>query len=492
MGVPAALWLGTDPHSHRLLRALAPPALAVLISAVLMSVSRGALIAAVIGVAVWFVIVPLRLRAVAVLAIGGAGAAAISAWALSSHGLSDDNLAEHIRVVAGHHFGIVLLVVMTLTLAASWALAIASERVALPDRLRRRISTALLVLVALLPVGAVAALAASSRGLTGEISHLWRTVTSPNGGAGNNPRRLLTLSNNRTRYWSVGLKVGEHNLLAGTGALGFAVAHLRYDAQPTNVSHAHDFWIETFADLGLIGVAVGLVLFVAWAVAASRALGLRGPPAATGALADERAGLLTLATVVLVFGLHSLIDWPWFIPGCAVMALGCAGWLAGRGPLNTPVGRAEVRRRLTQSPGIGIASVAVVALVVAAAWGIVQPLRSADADGAAISALQRGDSGAALTDARRAAAANPLSLEPLYELSAIYQARLDPTAARAELADAVSLQPRNPSPWLALGTFDLDRGRPRQALIELERAVQLDPWSSQVRTLATRARAAAG
>ncbi len=487
IGIPAALWIGASPGSPRLLRVLVPPALSLLIAGVLMSVSRGALIAALIGLAVWFALVPLRLRAVAVLALGGAGAAAISGWALPNHGLSDDQVTEHLRVVAGHEFGVVLLVVVAIVLAASSALVVAMDHYRLTSQTRQRVGTALVVLVALVPLGGVIALAISSRGLPGEVSHIWHTLTNPGGGAGNAPTRLLTLSNSRTRYWSEGLTVGEHHLLAGTGALGFAIAHRRYSTVSFPISHAHDYWIETFADFGLVGLAISLGLFLAWAAAAGRALAWR---AAGAPWSDERTGLFTLATVVLVFGLHSLVDWTWFIPGDAVLALACAGWLAGRGPLLGPVGRIGWRQPLTRSPVGAMASLAVATLTVVAAWGIVQPLRSADADSAAIGALARGDAAAALVDARQAATADPLALEPLYDLSAIYTARDDLRAAREELLDAVALQPENPSPWQVLGGFDLDRHDPGRALPEIERALALDPRSREVQALLAAARAA--
>ena len=47
----------------------------------------------------------------------------------------------------------------------------------------------------------------------------------------------------------------------------------------------------------------------------------------------ERIGLLSMLCLVVVFGVHSLIDWTWYVPGVACVALMCAGWLAGRGPL---------------------------------------------------------------------------------------------------------------------------------------------------------------
>ena len=43
--------------------------------------------------------------------------------------------------------------------------------------------------------------------------------------------------------------------------------------------------------------------------------------------------MLSMLCLVVVFGVHSTVDWTWFVPGDACVALLCAGWLAGRGPL---------------------------------------------------------------------------------------------------------------------------------------------------------------
>ena len=214
-------------------------------------------------------------------------------------------------------------------------------------RTRRRIGTALVLLVGLVPVAGVVALAASSRGLTGQVSHIWHTLTNQNGVVGNEPGRLVQLSNSRPHYWGEALKVGEHHLLAGVGAVGFSTAQGQYTSgvwsgRDGHVDHAHGYLLQTFADFGLIGLLLTLALLVAWAIAAGRSLGLRRPlrlaalRAPPTEHAAEHAGLLTLAAVVLIFGLHSLIDWTWFIPGTAVLALVCAGWLAGRGPARAP------------------------------------------------------------------------------------------------------------------------------------------------------------
>src|ERR1700681_4966032 len=44
--------------------------------------------------------------------------------------------------------------------------------------------------------------------------------------------------------------------------------------------------------------------------------------------------MLSMLCLVVVFGIHSLADWTWYVPGDACVALLCAGWLAGRGPLS--------------------------------------------------------------------------------------------------------------------------------------------------------------
>jgi hypothetical protein len=245
--------------------------------------------------------------------------------------------------------------------------------------------------------------------------------------------------------------------------------------------------IETFADFGLIGIALSATLLAGWAVAAGRSLGVRASPRPEHAA--ERAGMLTLFAVVLVFGVHSLIDWTWFIPGTAVPALVCAGWLAGRGPLADPVGCARRRSPLGSSPAAAVALIALAAVTLLIAWVLWQPLRSADADSSAIAALTRGNAQAALADARAAAGRDPVSVEPLFELSAIYGALGDGSRARHELISATSLQPANPATWQTLGEFDVQHDQPTAAFAELRKAQQLEPSSIQTPILIAKAEA---
>ncbi len=495
LGLPSCLWAGSRPEAGRVLKTLSVPTLAVLLTVLMLSYSRGSLIAAVAGLACWFALIPFRLRATLVLALGALGAAIAGAWALAHHPITHDNASLASRTTAGHEFGIVLLAVLALTAVIGFAVAYASDRIVLSERRRRHIGTALLALLAMIPVLALVGLAASSRGLTGEISHAWNSLTSPNSHVGNNPGRLAELGNSRPLYWSEGLKVGEHALLGGVGAVGFDTARTSYTTSSLNVAHAHSYVIETFADFGLIGIAVILTLLVAWGIAVKHTLSVRAGPggtegaaALTPARAAERAGLITLLAVVLIFGVSSAIDWTWFVPGVTVPALACAGWLAGRGALSEPAPRAERRGRSAASPAAIGAAIGILAAAVIAGWFVWQPLHSDDQFNAAISAISGGNASAALADARDAASSDPVSVDPLWEQSAIYTALGDQAAARAALVKATSLQPSNPETWQDLGSFDVRQHRVAAGLRELETALRLDLGSTAIQNQVAQAR----
>jgi hypothetical protein len=489
LGIPACLWSGARRDGGLVLRALSAPALSVLISVVVLSYSRSALLVAILGAAAWLAVVPLRLRAVTSLALGAAGAGAISGWALATPGLTSDGASPAAQTAAGHTFGVVLLVVLAIVAATALGVALAMARRTVAPAIRRRVGIALVVLAAMIPVAGVVALAASSRGLGGEISHAWNSLTQTKESVGDNASRILQFGNSRPLYWHEGLKVGAHALLKGVGALGYGTARLRYSSDRYKADHAHSYLIETFADLGLIGIALTLALLVAWCLAAARAVAWRARWASlTAAQALERQGLMTLAIIVAMFGVQSAIDWTWYFPGVVIPVLLCAGWLAGRGPLAGPVGRLRGRAPILQRPGAGLTITALVALALLGSWVIWQPLRSSQQTDAATTARSNPQ---AFADARSAASSDPLAYGPVFVLSALYERIHETAQARAELVDATALQPQNPVTWEQLGGFDLAAGKPRQAMAALGKAAVLDPTSEPLTAEIAQASAAA-
>jgi hypothetical protein len=281
---------------------------------------------------------------------------------------------------------------------------------------------------------------------------------------------LTQLGSSRPVYWRQGLDVGAHNLVKGAGELGFGVARLRYTTEALKADQAHSYLIQTFADLGLIGVVLTLALLVAWCRAALRSLAPRLPwRALTDAEAAERRGLVALAAVVVMFGIQSMLDFTFYFAGVTIPALLCAGWLAGRGPLRAPVGRRAKRISVLSRPGAGAVVTGLVALAFMGAWVMWQPLRSVQAVNASET-----DPHNAFSHARDAVSANPLALDPHLRLAALYQSIGDVARARAEYLRATTLQPSNPQPWLWLAAFYEQTGHPQLAIVSAQRVFALD------------------
>ena len=483
MGVIGCLWLGARRAGHALLSALAYPAIGLLLVTLMLAYSRGALVALALGSALWFCVVPLRLRGACVLLAGAIGAGLVVAWDFSQHALSAESVALHARVVAGRQLGALLIAMLILLTLAGMAIGFSTSRRPLSRAARTNAGAVLVCALALLVVAFAGALAVSHRGLTGSISHGFHSLTNTHAAVpANTPGRLTAIGSVRAVYWNEALKVFQAHPALGAGARSYGTARLRYRTEDLEANDAHGFIVQTLADLGLVGLAIVLALLATWLAAAGRATHpfnrrwtrWRWQPTPMPYTA-ERIGMLSMLCLVVCFGVHSTIDWTWFVPGDACVALLCAGWVAGRGPLQDQPGtlRLPLSLRDVGALRVGIAAAVAIAALLAA-WAQWQPQRSADASQEAL-ALSASDPGAARAAAQDAVDYDPLSAEALFTLSTIQQHAGQSALARATLVRAVHLQPSNPQTWKALGEYDLRNGNPTAALNELRATVYLNP-----------------
>ena len=492
LGLAPALWLGSRREGHGVLNALAAPAIALLLVALVLSYSRGAVLAALIGVALWFALVPLRLRALAMLAIGAVAAGAVLAWAFAQPALSDNGVALAARSSSGHRLGLLLLAALLVSFAAALAVRFAGDRNPLAPARRRTLGVAVLVALALVPVAAVGAAAHSSRGLFGTISHGWHELTTPNAQQpGNSASRLTSTGSMQALYWSYALDIFDANPLAGAGVGSYGVASQRFMTGPDKALNAHGYIFQTLADLGLIGLALSLAVAIGWAIAAARAVRpfrARAP----GAGSPERIGLLTMIVVVVTFAVHSTVDWVYFVPGETLIALLCAGWVAGRGPWRQPLEPGERSlARLMRSPIAAAGAATAIALALVVAWSQWQPLRSEQAATAGANelgyantalisdhpALAKRELAAARADELTAIARDPLDITPRTDLAGAYNTAGEVSLAQRTLERAVQLQPSNAVSWFNLWLFDT--AIPRYAKIADEALAvtyHLDPY----------------
>ncbi len=500
LGVPPLLWLASRRSGHAALNALAYPGLGVLLVCLMLSYSRGSLLALAVGLIAWFALVPLRLRGAVGLLIPALTTAAVVAWAFGQSALTADGLEAAQRTDAGLALGALLALQLLVLLAAGLAVGFVSALRVPSPRTRRLAGRAVLGSIALALAAGVIALAAAPGGIDGQISQTFHQLTDPNARTpSNSPDRLTATASVRARYWDEALQI--HAVLpwlgAGAGAYGTARQHFR--TQTVDVQHAHGYVVQTLADLGWAGLIVSLAAMIGWLFAAARVLGLRRGDRGLGWDA-ERVGMATLAAVVLVFGVHSLVDWTWFIPANAIAALICAGWIAGRPPLRTrlategPTGVIDAAERVgilprtphrttrerlvawRPSPYRSVLAVGVLVVAMTGLWTIVQPLRAEHAGDAVTNRLYAGEYQAAAHIALLAAKRNPLSVEPWYGLATARASMGDKRGTIAALGRAVQTQPANAEAWRRLGRYELSTlHQPAAALPAFQAAYYLDP-----------------
>jgi hypothetical protein len=496
LAIPGLLWLGIRP-AGALGRALAYPGVGVAVLAILLTQSRGALAAAIVGTVAWLAIVPMRLRTLPLILLPSAAGGLVAAWALSKDAFSVAGEPLRVKEAVAGEFGLlVLLLLFALTLAGVAANASASRGVP-PLHVRRRIGIAALVVACAAPLVTFTSVAFSDRGIGGAFDELTsETDTAPTNQEG--AARLTDTASTRGKYWREAGRVFDDRPAVGLGAGNFGIARLRHRTDLSVTRHAHGFVPQTMADLGVLGLAVTGALLIAWLVAAARATGLyprrlpfrraKGRPAPRRDWNSDRIALVALTLMAVVFGLQSAIDWTWFVPGPTAMALVAAGFVAGRAPLGTPDQPSAARGapppgRLLAAGGVLLASVLI-------AWAIWQPEASDRDVTEAIRLAERGDTQAALAKTADAADANPLNPEPL-----LFRAVIETDAgleeeAQATLEDAVLKFPGDPQTWYRLAAFQLGTlDHPREAAATVRGAIFLDPLSPLNRQLYLQARA---
>ena len=122
-------------------------------------------------------------------------------------------------------------------------------------------------------------------------------------------QRLVSLTNDRYAYWGVALDSFARHPLVGVGTAGFREEWLAHRPLPEIARDAHSLYIETAAELGLVGVAI-LAALIAGVAGAARGAVRVYPVRAPGMVAG-----------VVAFGVHAGLDWDWEFPALSLIPI---------------------------------------------------------------------------------------------------------------------------------------------------------------------------
>jgi tetratricopeptide (TPR) repeat protein len=393
--------------------------------AVLLTQSRAGVVGALAVLALWLLLSDERLEDASRLLVGAVPALLVGGWALARPALSEDGALRADRVADGKVFAVLTIVGALGVSLGAWRIPFA--RIAADYR--RSAGRILLVAAAVV-------LLAGSIGFVAAVGdpYGWARSQFSRGECVNEPGRLTDLcANNRLQWWGEALDVAADRPVAGSGAGTFAVARRRYRESATPVTEPHSVPLQLLADLGIVGLALGLT------VVGGAFFGIRrGLRSAVG---GERPAAAALSCLVVAYAIHALVDYDLdFLAVSAPMLVALGALLAVGRP------RASVRAGL---PGLVAVGVVGVGAVLAVAFPALSD-REVDRAYAAIDAgrLER-----AVDAADRARLLDPLALGPLQVRAVAADAAGDRAAAVAWYTRATELQPENPDTWYDLGWY---------------------------------------
>jgi hypothetical protein len=459
LGLPLVLAIAT---SARTLRAQAAAAAALPMMALCgyLTFSRGGAIEATAALLVFMALAPDRIPKLATLMVAAAGSAALIAGAVHRSAVE-----RGLTNAAAHHQGASLLIA-TVLVCAGVALAQAgiglAARHAIPPRLlqvsRERarwiaIGAAVVIVVAALALGAPS-----------HLSHEWQNFKRPNATAvhHNNLARFGTASGEgRYQYWVAALHATRGHILGGSGPGTFQLLWLPRAPFQSYVVNAHSLYVETLAEVGVVGLALLVGFFVLVIGSAFRL--------ATRTSYEGRVRAAAMAAACVAFSVAAAFDWIWQVPVLPVAFLLLAASLL------TPT------KRASSSPPRRVAAVAVragiVVVAIACIVAIGVPLAATSAVRKSQAAASAGNTSAALADARDAIRLEPGAASPEIQTALVLELQHDLTGAAAAARQATLDEPANWQTWLVYSRLEAEAGQPSASVAAYRRARSLNPRS---------------
>ncbi len=470
IGLPLLLSIATSARTLRA-QAAAAAAIPLLLLCGYLTFSRGAAIASAVAVLVFLALAPERIPKLATLLLTGGGGAALIAGAVHRSAI------EHGLVsAAAKHQGstlFVAIVLVCLGVAITQAgIGLAVRHGTPPRPLQVPRDRARMILAGSVATAILVALLA---GAPGRISHAWTNFKKPQAAVLQQDaisRFGSTSGNQRYDYWKVAVNATSGSrVLGGSGPGTFQLLWLPNAPYESYVVNAHSLYVETFAETGLIGLAL-LIGFIALVIGSAVRIVAR-----TRTQARVRAA--ALAAALVAFAVSASFDWIWQVPvlPVAFLALAAAslaphrrkGILAGDSEPLDRSWRGSRGRLGVRGGAILLALASVVAIGVPLA--ITNDLRNSQ------TSFTAGNTAQALTEARAATRLEPDAAGPQIQAALVLEARRQYTAAASAAQRATSDEPQNWSDWLVRSRIEAEAGHADVALVAFHRAQSLNPHS---------------
>jgi O-Antigen ligase len=453
IGLPLVLYMATSAR-RLVVQALSAAALPALVLTLYLTFSRGGLLAAAVGLIAFFLLIGDRMRRGSTALIAAAGAAILI---VAVH--QRPALEEGFSNGAAQHQGNQILA-MTLVVCVGVGMLQAGLALYLQNAPRPRLlyPSRHTTQVAGISLGALVLVAVVAAFATGKVSHAWNEFRE-SGDTGNSASRLHSFSSDgRLPYWHAAVQEFDAHPLVGGGSGSYEVWWAQHRGDRGGfVQDAHSLYLQTLAELGIVGLVL-LLFFFGWVLWT----GFRNYIKATRSGRDRIAAGLA---GILAFTIGAGYDWLWEIPVLPVVFLLLVSVVITAGSRS---GKRAVSLKLR----LGLVAASVAAMV-----GIAIPLAAAASLQESQAAVRSGDLTGALSKAEDATHVEPFVAATHLQKALVLEEQQQLSHAEAAAREAVRAEPQEWRAWVVLSRIQAKLGKVHPAIVSYRRAKQLNPRS---------------
>lgn len=448
LAYPLLLAVMTSRRSRALTAAAALP-LPIIAAVMYLASSRGGFVAAGVGMLAYLVLTPRRWAAVAALGVVGVGGVAAVATLVHKKALVNGQMSTAIGVSQGHRAAVLIGAVCVVSALVWLGLDELGRRLPSPPRVVGVAAVATAVVLVL-----AAFVASHPIRKFDEFKHV--AVAGHTASTTTTAHLLGSSGSGRWQTWAAALGEFRAHPLNGGGAGSFAAWWLQHGSLPVFTKSAHSLYLETLAELGIIGF-----LLLAGAVLAA------GVGAVRAARTLRSAEVAAAAACGITFFAAAAYDWVWQLAGIALVGIGMLGVALGSRPSTRKPAPGRIG---AVRPALAVLAVgAVIAQFVVLAAGV--HLRNSQA------AVAADDGGRARAQALAAKAIEPWSADPYLQVALIYEAEQRYRLAEPWIAAALKRAPQDPTLWGVAARIETELGHVERAKRDLAEARRLDPHS---------------
>lgn len=345
MGFICATYVSSDRSFHWLLRISSVMASPLLLTCLFFTLSRGATLALIMGLIVYFTFAPVRLRSFGLVLLSLVPTVLIAFWSNGQDALIKDRVPIDERIVAASTLRWYVIAAVLTAGSVFTIFVLIGKRVKISSQVAKVSGALILASVILLTLASSIWFISSKPSFSDwsrQAYHDLRYGAPSNEGTG----RLLEMgSSGRWNLWEESLESWKEHPYLGSGGQSFPLIHLiERDSSSIFVKQPHGHPFQLLAEFGLVGFFLGMT-FIATAMTFSARTLCRQ------AGRWERGQAAAILSMLIIYLIHASYDWDWNMFGLTLVFFYFSGIMLGwPGPAVRNSGRNTVREPLTATP----------------------------------------------------------------------------------------------------------------------------------------------